>query len=304
MDRRRLMMTTLAAATLPIAVAQAQVPMRFVHPPPESAGDERHRYYWDLLDAALAANRDRFGPYEVSAFNTPMTFPRAAAEVQSGRGHVNIVSRATNRDLEAQLRAIPIPLDKGLLGARLFLVTPATQTRLAKVQTLAQLQEFSFGLASSWTDVKVLRAAGFKVVLADDYNSLFSMLGAGRFDIFSRGVVEIVSELKANKEAQPSLQIEQRLMLQYPLPRYFFVSRSAEGERLAERITDGLQRLRASGEFERRYRAWKQLVLKDLDLAGRQVLRLTNSELSDAAPLADSYWWDDLAAELALPRRG
>lgn len=305
MDRRTLMITTLAAATLP-ARAQASTaagPMRFVHPPPEAAGDERHRYYWDLLEAALAANRDRYGPYEVSAFATAMTFPRAVAEVASGRGHVNIVSRATNRDLEAQLRAVTIPLDKGLLGARLFLVTAATQARLARVQTLAQLQEFSFGLASSWTDVKVLRTAGFKVVLADDYGSLFSMLAAGRFDVFSRGVVEIVSELRANEKALPNLQIEQRLMLQYPLPRYFFVPRTPEGERMAERITDGLLRLRASGEFERRYRSWKQLVLRELDIAGRHVLRLANSELSEAAPLNDSYWWDDLGAELGGARR-
>lgn len=303
MDRRTLVSSVAAAAALSFPALASTTPMRFVHPPPEAAGDERHRYYWGLLDAALAANRERYGPYEVSAFATPMPFQRAAAEVQSGRGHVNIVSRATNRELEAQLRAVPIPLDKGLLGARLFLVTPPTQARLAKVQTLAQLQEFSFGLASTWTDVKVLRAAGFKLVLADDYPSLFSMLSAGRFDIFSRGAIEIVSELRANREAQPSLQIEQRLMLQYPLPRYFFVPRTPEGERMAERIADGLQRLRASGEFERRYRGWKQLVLRELDLAGRLVLRLPNPELSDAAPLGDSFWWDDLAAELAGPKR-
>ena len=35
---------------------------------------------------------------------------------------------------------------------------------------------------------------------------------------------------------------------------------------MAQRIADGLQRLRRSGEFERRYLAWKKLVLKDLEL--------------------------------------
>src|SRR5664279_5987207 len=101
--------------------------MNFIHPPPEAAGDERHLYYWKLLDAALASNRDQFGNYSVKAFDTPMTFQRGVAEVESGNGRVNIVSRATNLDLEKRLRPIRIPLDKGLLGARLFLVMPDVQ---------------------------------------------------------------------------------------------------------------------------------------------------------------------------------
>jgi hypothetical protein len=67
---------------------------------------------------------------------------------------------------------------------------------------------------------------------------------------------------------------------------------------MAERIEDGLQRLRRSGEFERRYQAWKKLVLKDTHLAGRKVFRLPNPELSREAPLADKYWWDDLSDEV------
>ena len=78
--------------------------------------------------------------------------------------------------------------------------------------------------------------------------------------------------------------------------------RDAAGARMAERIEDGLQRLRRSGEFERRYQSWKKLVFKDIQLAGRVVFRLPNQELSPETPLNDKYWWDDLAAELA-PRR-
>ena len=55
--------------------------MSFVYPPPEAAGDERHLYYWQLLDAALASNRDKYGDYATAAYSDPMTFQRAAAEV-------------------------------------------------------------------------------------------------------------------------------------------------------------------------------------------------------------------------------
>lgn len=276
--------------------------MRFVYPPPEVPGDERHLYYWRLLDAALASNRDRYGEYTATPFTLPMTFQRAAAEVESGGERVNIVSRATNLDLEKRLLPIRIPLDKGLLGARIFLIMAQTQPRLEKVRTLQELQQFSIGQSSSWTDVRILQSAGFKLVLAEGYTPLFAMLGARRFDLFSRGAIEIESEWSGNREAIRGLTIERRFLLHYPLPRYFFVPRSAEGARMAERIEDGLQRLRRSGEFERRYQAWKRLVLKDVDLSGRIIFRLPNPELSAETPLADPYWWDDLTAEVGAPR--
>lgn len=275
--------------------------MNFVYPPPEAAGDERHLYYWQVLDAALAANRDKYGDYSARPFESPMTFQRGVAEVESGNGRVNIISRATNLDLEKRLRPIRIPVDKGLLGFRLFLVMPETQARLERVKTLDELRQFTIGQSASWTDVRILQAAGFKLVLADAYTPLFSMLGGRRFDLFARGAIEIESEWRAHHEAVPGMQIEKRFALYYPMPRYFFVPRTAEGERMAERIEDGLRRLRASGEFERRYQAWKKLVLGDLHLPGRTVFRLPNPELSPEAP-KDPFWWDDLATELAPTR--
>jgi hypothetical protein len=282
--------------------ATLAAPMRFVYPPPEAAGDERHLYYWQLLDAALAANEGRYGAYTLTAFSSPTTFQRAAAEVEAGGERINIVSRATNLDLKKRLLPVRIPLDKGLLGARVFLIMAETQARLEHVKTAADLRQFTIGQSSSWTDVRVLEAAGFKLVLSDAYTPLFAMLGARRFDLFARGAIEVEAELSSNRAALPGLTIEKRLLLYYPMPRYFFVPRTREGQRMAERIDDGLQRLRRSGEFERRYQAWKKLVLKDLELSGRTVFKLPNPELSPETPLADAYWWDDLSREIGAPR--
>ena len=281
------------------AAARAE-PMRFVYPPPEAVGDERHLYYWQLLDAALSSNRDKYGEFSATPFALPMTFQRGVAEVESGDGRVNIISRATNRDLEKRLLPVRIPLDKGLLGVRLFLIMPETQPRLDQVKTLADLRRFTIGQSSSWSDVRILQPAGFKLVLADAYLPLFSMLAARRFDLFSRGAIEIEAEWASHRAL--GLMIERRVLLHYPLPRYFFVPRTPEGQRMAQRIEDGLWRLRRSGEFERRYQAWKKLVLKDLELSGRIVFTLPNPELSPETPLADKYWWDDLASEVGTPR--
>lgn len=284
------------------AVAMAQ-PMSFTHPPPESTRDGRHTYYWQLLEAALQANRAEYGAYAIKAYDKPMNFARAAAEVASGDGgRVNIVARATNLELEAQLRPVPLPLDRGLLGYRVFLILSDLQPRLDAVRSLDELKRFSIGQSTPWTDVKILEANGFKLVLANDYDGLFKMLGARRFELFSRGVNEVRDEWSSHRHAVPDMVIERGIVLHYPMPRYFFVPRTPAGALMAERIEDGLRRLRASGEFERLYQAYKRLVLKDLNLAGRIVIRLPNPELSAEAPLTDPYWWDDLAAELKPSR--
>lgn len=297
---------TTAAAAAPAASAAmgaAEQSMRFIHPQAESANDGRHTYYWQLLAAALQANQAQYGDYEVRAYDKAMNFSRAVAEVASGdEGRVNIVARATNLDLEAQLRPVPIPLDRGLLGYRVFLIHADQQPRLDAVRSLDDLKRFSIGQSTPWTDVKILQSNGFKLVLANDYEGLFKMLDARRFDLFSRGVNEVRDEWLTHRAGMPDLAIERGIVLHYPMPRYFFVPRTEQGERMAARLQDGLQRLARSGEFERRYQAYKRLVLDGVDLAGRRVYRLPNPQLSPLAPTADKFWWDDLAAELA-PRR-
>ncbi|KAF7598812.1 MAG: hypothetical protein CGU28_09895 [Candidatus Dactylopiibacterium carminicum] len=294
--RKLLFALGLGLMLLQTALAQ---PMRFVYPPPETANDERHLYYWHLLKAALEATRDKYGDYILQSHTTPMTFQRAVADVETGGERVNIVARGTNLDLEARLRLIRLPLDKGLLGYRLFLIMPQTQPQLDQVRTLEDLKRFSIGQSTPWTDVKILQAAGFRLALTANYEGLFGMLAAGRFDLFSRGVIEIDAEWRTYSAKYPGMQIEKNLILAYPLPRYFFVPRTAEGERMAARISEGLQRMVKSGEFERRYQTYKKLVLDGLPLAGRRVFRLPNTELgAGAPPLNDPVWWDDLAAEL------
>lgn len=304
---RHMLGRTLTLASLCLAVvapAAANDPLHLIHPPPENVNDQRHTYYWELLEAALQANKDKYGDYKLTSYGTPMNFQRAVSELEAGdAGRVNIVARATNLDLESRLRPIPIPLDKGLLGYRLFLIMPETQARLDKVQTLDDLRQFSIGQASPWTDVKILQSANMKLVIADNYEGLFQMLGIRRFDLFSRGVNEIYPEWEAHRDKVPGITIEKNLILAYPMPRYFFVPKTPAGARIAERVEDGLRRLAKNGEFERRYQAYKKAVLADVNLAGRRVFRLPNSQLSDLAPKNEKFWWDDLATELAPAKR-
>ncbi|HEY9101149.1 hypothetical protein [Chitinimonas sp.] len=269
----------------------------------QSLADRRYEYYWGLLDAALKATSAEQGPYLMTPSGVSMSPARAALEVESG-GQINIIVRTTSPALEKQLRPVRIPLDKGLTGYRLFLVRSESQGAFDKVDKLSDLAPFKIGQGKGWVDVQILRESGLQVVEGETYDGLFQMLRAGRFELFSRGVNEISGELASARQQHQALAIERHLLLYYPLPRYFFVSRTPEGERLAARLEAGLLRLMQSGEFDRRYMAYKQQALAGLSLAGRRVLRLPNPTLSPETPLGNTRWWDDLAEELKVRRPG
>lgn len=301
-------MRTLATAflavwlcTAPTSFLQAKVAaevMTFTHPPAAFAGDQRHTYYWELLSAALACNQDRFGDYNVAPYARTLPFKRSVAEVASGHGRVNVIARVFSHELNKTLRVVNLPLDRGLLGLRLFLVMPAAQQRLMSVRTLDELRQFSMGQSPTWTDVDILRAGGFRVVLVDSQQALFQMLGAGRFDVFPRGAIEAMDELRHAGPMVPGIQLEKSLLLHYPLSRYYMVPRTPVGERMAQRIEDGLMCLKRTGELDRRYRAYKALMLAEVPLSGRRVFRLPNPILPANPPFSDRAWWDDFATEL------
>lgn len=282
--------------------ATAGEPMRIVHAAPEVPGDQRASYFWELLDAALASNRDKYGEYSIEAYPLPMSHARIIAEMEAGdQGRINIFVPATNPELESRLLPIRVPVDKGLLGYRAFLIMPKTQSQLDTVRTADDLRQFIIGQGTPWADSRILEANGFKLILSNDYAGQFKMLEAGRFDLFSRGIDEIQAEWTVQKARVPELQIERGLILHYRMPRYYFVPRTARGERMAERIEDGLRRLALSGEFDRRYAAYKRRVLGELNLAGRHVLRIPNPFFQPRPPYDEKRWWDDLASELKPP---
>ena len=233
----------LASTTLLLCCASrvmAAEPMRYIHPPPESNADVRLNYYWELLQAALEETTPRWGPFQITV--SPNVISAARAELLlAGSSDITITVRTTSTDREKTLQAVMIPLDKGLTGYRLFMTKAPTQQRLSQVRTLQDLKQFSIGQGINWIDGDILRNAGFNVVTGPNYDSLFAMLEANRFDLFSRGINEIGMEFNFASGQYPYLTIEKSLMLYYPLPRYFFFSRTKDGERLAHRVEEGLR---------------------------------------------------------------
>jgi hypothetical protein len=264
-----------------------------VHPAPESAGDTRFEYYWQLLARALTVTEPDFGPYVLRSATSAMTERRALEELMSGSGKITVLVHGNVADYEKQLLPVYFPLDKGLLGYRVFLIRSETQGRLASVKGLGDLRQHSIGQGLNWGDVTILRNAGLTVVEGTSYDGLFAMLAAGRFELFSRGVVEIGEELARQKPDHPELMIERNLLLYYPLTRYFYVCRSPDGEALARRISAGLERMLSDSSFDKMFQTFKAPFENEIGFHNRLLIEIDNPLQTPETPRNRPELWFD-----------
>lgn len=123
------------------------------------------------------------------------TYTQARSLEEVAAGNMDIMWTATDQELEDKLLPIRIPLYKGLLGHRIFIIRKGDQARFDSVRNFDDLKQFKFGQGTTWADSKILAANGLTVIKAMKYESLFNMLDGNRFDAFPRGVQEPWAEL-------------------------------------------------------------------------------------------------------------
>jgi hypothetical protein len=290
--RRRFLEGTLSGCLLPVlAGAHARTAaQQIVYPRHIETMNERYDYDWLILRTALEKSVPAFGPFEMRQLDEAMSPPRVTQELTLPQGRINVLARATSPAVERQLLPVRIPIDKGLLGLRVFLVREADLSRFAAVRSLADLRALRAGQGKDWADVNILRAAGIPVV-EGTFERLYSMLMAGRFDFYSRGVDEAPLELREAQAQFPRMALEPSLLLAYPLPRYLFVRRDAEGERLARRLAAGLESMVQDGSLTALFRKYKGPIIERCGLEKRRLLSIPHPGLSPDTPLHRPELW-------------
>lgn len=273
--------TAAAADTLTVVIPERDYSTGFWGP-----------YFRSLLEMALEATVDTHGAFEVRMWNiSTMHQERELFEVRQGR--LDVAWSMTSAERERDLLPVRIPLVKGLLGYRLLLIRAEDRERFRAVDSAADLASFTAGQGLGWPDAEILRANGLPVIEGRDYEGLFAMLAAGRFDYFPRGITEIREELDRRPNA--GFAVEDRLLMAYPAPVYFFVNRSRPD--LASRLLDGLERCLADGRFDRRFEEAVGESLREARVRHRHVLRLENPLLTEETPLHRPELWYDPARQ-------
>ena len=286
-------LAALLGVTIAASVAvPAQAPMAYVYNAPESAQDQRYLYQWEILRTALERTRAEYGAYTMTPAPR-MTERRQALELEQASGRITVMYLGTIPEYERTLRPIRIPVDRNLGGYSLFLIRRGEQARFDAVRTLDDLRPFSFGLGQGWIDVDILRASRLRVVTGSNYEGLFEMLVHRRFDVFLRAAVEVLDEVRQRQPQLPDLEIERNLVLYYPLPMYFWFSKTAEGERLAARAEKGMRAMYADGTYLRIFDQYQRQKVLDLHLSTRRLIAIDNPFLRPETPFADRRLWFD-----------
>lgn len=248
--------------------------------------DENGRYALAMMKLALGY-QDQPTTYS----EIPQAFTQRRMEEEVLSGHLSVMWAATSQELENSLLPIRICLYKGLLGHRIFLIRAGDQARFDKVETLDDLRKIPIGQGRGWADTEILQANGLKVIVPTKFDSLMYMLEGGRFDGFPRGVFEPFIEVSTWSKL--NLAVENRLMLIYKMPYYFFVSPS--NQQLAKDIEAGLNRALADGSFDKLFLsdARVQEAIQKADMKNRKILSLDNPGLPKKTPIDRAELWID-----------
>lgn len=202
-------------------------------------------YFAGLLQKALIRGADG-RPVPPLLEQQLMEQERATQELIRGR-LLDVYWMGTNSFRETHLRAIKIPLTRGLLGYRRFIIDQAAVEKFRAINNIDQLKQLVACQGRGWPDTLILRAAGLRVREISAYDHIYQSLSSGVCDYYPRGYFEVPSELTTFRKDYPGLANENSILLHYPFAIYYFVNR--DNEELATWIERGLERMIDSGEF-------------------------------------------------------
>ena len=176
----------------------------------------------------LALALDQTGvSYQLIPSDNFLSKGKAIDRLQDNR-EINIVWGMTNVQREKDLLPIRIPIFKGLIGWRLFLIRQDMAERFTYIQQFEHLVKLSPLQGREWPDTKILQSNGFDVITERNQTSLMKMLGRAQGDFFPRSIIEVWEELERSKVANEiQIQIQPSLGIRYPAAIYFFVNKKS-----------------------------------------------------------------------------
>lgn len=269
------------------AIAYAKE-MTITYRGPESKSDTRFDYPLALIKEAMEKTKDEYGDYRLLASHK-MNFARASSAQYIDELENFIFENTANEESEKNLLSAKIPIAKGLYGYRVFLINKNKQNLFKELDSISDLKKLRLGQGKTWFDVKILEKYDFNVVTGPEYEGLFKMLLANRFDAFPRGVNEAFHEKDERAAKLPNLAVEENICLYYPLPRFFYTSK--KNKLLIERLEKGLEIMISDGSFDKIWLEFNGEFIEKSDLANRKMFVIENPFVPDSVPLDNPRYW-------------
>lgn len=228
----------------PLALYAAETPeLRIAKP--RAIDDSAYLYFSGLLQKALqkAAN-GRQVPRLVTTIE--MAEDRMVRELKADR-IIDIFWLGGSNERADGLLVVPVPLERGLVGYRQFIIRKERVAEFDAIKTVTDLVKLKACQGAQWGDIDILRAAKLQLVTSVNYEGLFKQLAAGRCDYFPRGFHQGKVEMAKRAAIYPDLVVYEPLILHYPFASYFYVH--PKNKELAQWLRDGLEKMIDDGEL-------------------------------------------------------
>ncbi len=280
---KKAVIAAFALCSFVVTMAEAAT-WTITYPRPIDDSDARAQYPIALLKLAL----DKTGVnYELRPSDRILLTGKAMRQLRENR-EVNVVWSMTDSQREKELTPIRIPIAKGLIGLRVFVINQNKKAKFDNVLSLTDMRKLVPIQGEEWPDTKILQANGFNVFTVPEFREAYDMIKQGKGDFFPRSVMEVDAELEAEGRRN-NFYLEPSMALYYPTAMYYFVSGS--NKTLANLIETGLNRAIEDGSFDALFESTYAPILESLGVNERKIFTLENPLLPIETPLTNSALW-------------
>lgn len=251
----------------------AQKTLIVTHKLPEFGDLKRKTFEQQVIQLALEKTQQKVGAFEMVPINVISRTHAIAALNQNIYENFVIVLSYEDSLLESgNLIYIPFPIELGALSYRICYANKNLTTQVREINSLKQLQQYKVGVGAGWVDSKILQHHGLQVVEGSNITSLFRMTQAGRVDLFCPSPTEYFHELRGEKTSE--LQLDNKLALYYPLPKFLFSHKSNRA--LMDRIKKGIDIAYGDGSYQKLWREAHEQDIKRATLNERHFIKMEN----------------------------
>ncbi len=251
---------------------------------------QRDSYQIALLELLLSKLP---GPHNISVSQSTYSQSRIISALQDADADINLYWMGSSRELEATLQAIPIPIYRGLMGYRVFIIHKHKQALFDSVNGLKDLQNYLGAQGVGWSDNHILHEAGLNQYVTS-YENIFRMINKGRhLDYFSRSIAEAYIEVESRSRQLPELRVEDKLLLVYPFAMFFFAAR--DNKKLANSLLQGFKIAYKDGSFLEFFYAHPsiRLMMAKADLQTRLKISIPNTLMTRETLEIDRKYWHE-----------
>jgi len=263
----------------------------FTYREKESPSDTRYEYDRRLLELALQKTEKEYGAFQLNPTKPGSNEKRVIVEALSGTYENFFFKSSITPELIESLAYVSFPIDRGVVGYRVAFTSKKNIPLLKETKTLEQLKQLTILQGVGWLDAEILAQQGFKLTLSGYYDPMFKMIARDRAHLFLRGINEVLDEWEAHKHIE-NLVVEDSIVVQYPLPRFFFTNKA--NKKAVKRITEGILIAYNDGSLIQLWEEKYRTSIEFANIKNRRIFRLKNPLINGIDSSYQQYNFDPL----------